>query len=272
MLRKKVNSLSYFNMKKEICEYAKRLAIEAGEILKKKFGKIKRIDFKGEINIVTEADYISQEFIKRSIKKKFPDHNILSEEDIEIKSSSSFRWIVDPLDGTTNFTHGLPLFSVSIAVEHDGEIFTGVVYNPILKELFWAERGRGAFLGKKRIKVSETDSLNKSLLSTGFPYDIREDPNNNLDHFSRFALRAQAVRRLGSAALDLCYVACGRFDGFWELKLFPWDVSAGMLIVEEAGGRITNFKGLPTDIYSKEVVASNRRIHDEMIRVLNEKS
>lgn len=259
-------------MEKEICEYAKGLAVEAGEILKMKFGKIKRIDFKGEINIVTEADYMSQEFIKKSIKGKFPEHSILSEEGVEIKSLSSFRWIVDPLDGTTNFAHGLPLFSVSIAVEHEGEIFTGVIYNPILKELFWAERGKGAFLGKKRIRASKTDSLSKSLLSTGFPYDIREDPNNNLDHFSRFTLRAQAVRRLGSASIDLCYVACGRFDGFWELKLFPWDVAAGILMVEEAGGKITNFKGFSTDIYSKEIVASNGIIHDEMIKVLNEKT
>lgn len=258
-------------MKKEICEYAKKLALEAGEILKRKFGKVRRIDFKGEINIVTEADCISQEYIKKSIKEKYPDHSILSEEDLEIKSSAPFRWIVDPLDGTTNFAHGLPIFAVSIAVEYEGEIFTGVVYNPISKELFWAERGEGAFLGKRRIKVSETNSLSKALLATGFPYDIREDSNNNLNHFSNFALRAQAIRRLGAAALDLCYVACGRFDGFWELKLFPWDVAAGILIVEEAGGKITDFKGFPTDIYSKEIVASNGKIHDEMIKVLNEK-
>lgn len=258
-------------MKKEICEYAKKLALEAGEILKRKFGKVRRIDFKGEINIVTEADCISQEYIKKSIKEKYPDHSILSEEDLEIKSSAPFRWIVDPLDGTTNFAHGLPIFAVSIAVEYEGEIFTGVVYNPISKELFWAERGEGAFLGKRRIKVSETNSLSKALLATGFPYDIREDSNNNLNHFSNFALRAQAIRRLGAAALDLCYVACGRFDGFWELKLFPWDVAAGILIVEEAGGKITDFKGFPTDIYSKEIVASNGKIHNEMIKVLNEK-
>lgn len=258
-------------MKKEICEYAKKLALEAGEILKRKFGKVRRINFKGEINIVTEADCISQEYIKKSIKEKYPDHSILSEEDLEIKSSAPFRWIVDPLDGTTNFAHGLPIFAVSIAVEYEEEIFTGVVYNPISKELFWAERGEGAFLGKRRIKVSETNSLSKALLATGFPYDIREDSNNNLNHFSNFALRAQAIRRLGAAALDLCYVACGRFDGFWELKLFPWDVAAGILIVEEAGGKITDFKGFPTDIYSKEIVASNGKIHNEMIKVLNEK-
>ncbi len=258
-------------MKEEISEYAKIIAFEAGELLKRKFGKIKRINFKGEINIVTEADCISQEFIKRKINEKFPDHSILSEEDLEIKSNAPIRWIVDPLDGTTNFAHGLPIFAVSIAVEFEGEIFTGVVYNPISKEIFWALKGNGAFLGKRKIKVSETDSLSRALLATGFPYDIREDSNNNLDHFSKFALKAQAIRRLGSAALDLCFVACGRFDGFWELKLFPWDVSAGILIVEEAGGKITDFKGFPTDIYSKEIVASNGKIHEEMIRVLNEK-
>lgn len=258
-------------MKKEICDYAKRLAIEAGELLKKKFGKVRSINFKGDINIVTEADCISQEFIRKSIKEKYPDHGILSEEDLEIKPRAPFRWIVDPLDGTTNFAHGLPIFAVSIAVEYENEIITGVVYNPVSKELFWAERGGGAFLGKKRIKVSETDSLSRSLLATGFPYDIREDPNNNLDHFSKFALKAQAIRRLGSAALDLCFVACGRFDGFWELKLFPWDVAAGILIVEEAGGKLSDFKGFPTDIYSREIVASNGKIHEEMIKVLNEK-
>jgi myo-inositol-1(or 4)-monophosphatase len=258
-------------MREEIIEYAKKIVVEAGGILNNKFGKVKKIDFKGEINIVTEADCISQDFIKKSIKEKFPDHSILSEEDLEIHSSSPYRWIVDPLDGTTNFAHGLPIFAVSIALEFDGEIFAGVVYNPVLKELFWAEKGRGAYLGRKKIKVSETESLSRALLATGFPYDIREDPNNNLNHFSKFALKAQAIRRLGSAALDLCYVACGRFDGFWELKLFPWDVSAGILIVEEAGGKITDFKGFPTDIYSKEIVASNGKIHDEMIEVLNEK-
>ncbi len=265
------NNSNFFNMKKEISKYAKRVAIEAGELLKKKFGKVKRIDFKGEINIVTEADCISQEFIKKLIKEKYPEHSIISEEDLEIKSSAPFRWIIDPLDGTTNFTHGLPIFAISIAVEYEKEMFTGFVYNPITEELFWAERGKGAFLGKKRIKVSQTGSLNRSLLATGFPYDIREDSNNNLNHFSKFALKAQAIRRLGSAALDLCFVACGRFDGFWELKLFPWDVAAGILIVEEAGGKVTDFKGLPTDIYSKEIVASNGKIHNEMIEILNKK-
>lgn len=267
-----MSNSSFFSMKKEICENTKKIAIGAGELLRKKFGKIKKIDFKGEINIVTEADCISQEYIKKSIREKYSEHNILSEEDLEIKSSNPFRWIIDPLDGTTNFAHGLPIFAVSIAVEYKGEIFAGVVYNPISKELFWAEKGEGAFLGKKRIKVSETNILSKALLATGFPYDIREDANNNLDHFSKFALRAQAIRRLGAAALDLCYVACGRFDGFWELKLFPWDVAAGILIVEEAGGKVTDFKGLPTNIYSREIVASNGKIHDEMIEVLNKKA
>ncbi len=256
-------------MREEIVENAKRIAWEAGRILRERFGKCNKIDFKGDINLVTDTDRISQEFIRKEIKKIYPDHSLLSEEDLEIRTQSPFRWIIDPLDGTTNFSHGLPVFAVSIAVEFEGEIFGGVVYNPVMDELFWGEKGKGAYLFQERIRVSETESLSKSLLATGFPYDIREDSNNNLNYFSRFAIRAQAIRRMGAASIDLCYVACGRFDGFWELKLFPWDVAAGTLIVEEAGGKITDFKGLPTNIYSKEIVASNRKIHDEMIEVLN---
>ncbi len=256
-------------MREGIVENAKRIAWEAGRILKERFGKYNRIDFKGDINLVTDTDRISQEFIREEIKKIYPDHSLLSEEGLEIRTQSPFRWIIDPLDGTTNFAHGLPVFAVSIAVEFEGEIFGGVVYNPVMDELFWSEKGKGAYLWQERIRVSETESLSKSLLATGFPYDIREDSNNNLNYFSRFAIRAQAIRRMGAASIDLCYVACGRFDGFWELKLFPWDVAAGTLIVEEAGGKITDFKGLPTNIYSKEIVASNRKIHEEMIEVLN---
>ncbi|MGQ9618787.1 MAG: inositol monophosphatase family protein, partial [Candidatus Aminicenantia bacterium] len=260
-----MNSSNFSKLREEIIENAKRIALDAGKILKKRFGKSNRITFKGDINLVTEADFLSQDFIKKSIRDLYPHHSILSEEGLEIKSNSPFRWVIDPLDGTTNFAHGLPIFSISIAVEYEGKIFAGVVYNPFLNELFWAEIENGAFLGKRRIRVSRTKALNRSLLATGFPYDIREDSNNNLDNFSKFALRAQAIRRMGSAAIDLCYVACGRFDGFWELKLFPWDVAAGILIVEEAGGEVSDFKGKSIDLYSKEIVASNGLIHDEMI-------
>ncbi len=244
-------------------------ALESGKILRKFASKTKSVRYKGTINLVTEADKLSQEKIIRILKKGFPEYSILSEEDLYLKSNSPIKWIIDPLDGTTNFAHNLPIYSISIALEVDGKIEMGVVYNPNLEEIFQAVRGRGAFLNDKPIRVSKTKTLNKSLLATGFPYDIRESRNNNLNHFKNFAVRAQAIRRGGSAALDLCYLACGRFDGFWELKLAPWDTAAGYLIVEEAGGKVTDFRGRRFDIYKKEIVATNRHIHNEMLRVLS---
>lgn len=181
---------------------------------------------------------------------------------------SDFRWIIDPLDGTTNYAHRFPVFCVSIALEVSGRITLGVIYDPMRGEMFSAIKGKGAALNGKKITVSSERELDKSLLSTGFPYDIRESEENNLDHFSRFITKAQAVRRCGSAAIDFCYVACGRFDGFWELKLAPWDVAAGVLIVEEAKGRISDFRGYEFSIYDKEILASNSLIHDQMIAVL----
>jgi myo-inositol-1(or 4)-monophosphatase len=241
---------------------------ESGRIQKEWLGKDKKVELKGEINLVTEVDRICEGRIVEIIKKTFPEHNILTEETPMPEGSSNYRWIIDPLDGTTNYTHGYPCFCTSVALEQEGKVVLGAVYDPLLDELFTAQQGQGAFLNGERIAVSTTELLTESLICTGFPYDLRESPVNNVDHFNNFIMKAQAVRRDGSAALDLCYVALGRFDGFWELKLNPWDVAAGKLVIEEAGGVVTDFKGIPLDIYGQETLASNGRIHEEMVRVL----
>ncbi len=245
--------------------------IKASTILSKYATRSRTPKFKGEINLVTEADQHSQSAIIKILKKDFPQYGILSEENFETRSDSAIKWIVDPLDGTTNYAHNLPVYSISIALEVEQKIVLGVVYNPNLDELFFAVAGCGAYLNNKRISVSKTKTLNKSLLATGFPYDIRESQNNNLNHFNNFAVRAQAIRRGGSACLDLCYLAGGRFDGFWELKLAPWDMAAGYLMVEEAGGKVTDFKNRQFHINKKEMLASNRHIHGEMLKVLNKR-
>jgi myo-inositol-1(or 4)-monophosphatase len=268
----------------EVQEFKKiaiQAALKGGEILSEHRGKVKSIGYKDEVNLVTEVDRISEEAILRIIKDNFPDHGILTEESEEFipeseKSKSTYRWVIDPLDGTTNYAHGFPMYCVSVALEKNRGIILGVVYNPNLDELFVAEKGKGAFLSagsctaedKKRISVSETSELSQSLLATGFPYDIRKSKIDNLDHFANFYKKAQAVRRGGSAALDLCYLAMGRFDGFWELKLSPWDMAAGTLIVEEAGGKVSDFCGEPFNIRLKEILASNGKIHQQMMEVL----
>ncbi len=244
-------------------------AKEAGKYLKMNLGKIKNIERKKEeINLVTEIDKGSEQKIIEYIKSKFPHHGILAEESGEAKVESDYKWIIDPLDGTTNYTHSFPVFCVSIALEYKGEVILGVVYDPNFDELFWAEKGKGAFLNGKRINVSKTDKLIKSMLATGFPYNVRENPDNCIEHFVNFLMEAQAIRRLGSAALDLVYVACGRLDGFWEVNLNPWDVAAGKIIIEEAGGTITDFFGNKFNIYTKGVVASNGLIHQQMLEVI----
>ncbi len=253
---------------KDMVEVAVNAAREAGKILKENLGRPLEIDFKGEINLVTDVDRMSEEIIVEAIRDEYPDHQILAEEGKGQESPSSYKWIIDPLDGTTNYAHGYPCFCVSIALEKGQDIMFGVIYNPVLEELFTAEKGKGAWLNGRDIQISSADRLTHSMLATGFPYDIRESENNNLIHFKNFMMRAQAIRRPGSAALDLCYVAMGRFDGFWELKLSPWDVAAGSLIVREAGGMVTDFKGGNFDIYSKEILASNGNIHHEMVQVL----
>lgn len=244
-------------------------ARKAGLLLKEHLGNAGRVEFKGAVDLVTEMDRRAEALIIREIQKAFPGHGILTEESPEQFTDSGHRWIIDPLDGTTNYAHAFPIFCVSIAFEDEGEVTHGVVYNPMLDELFVAEKGKGAALNGKKIAVSGTGSLNKSLLATGFPYDVRTSTANNLDNFSNFAVKAQAIRRAGSAALDLSYTACGRFDGFWEMKLRPWDVAAASLMLMEAGGRITGFKGEEFSIYGKECLASNGLIHDEMLAVLS---
>jgi myo-inositol-1(or 4)-monophosphatase len=241
---------------------------EAGKILMDGLGRIHEINYKHEIDLVTEIDHLSEERIITIIREEYPYHEILAEEGGERKGSSIYRWIIDPLDGTTNYAHGYPCFCISLALEEDGEIIYGVVYDPTRKELFIGEKGKGATLNGRPISVSQTENLTNSLLCTGFPYDIREGKETNLDHFQRFMMKSQAVRRDGAAALDLCYVAMGRFDGFWELKLSPWDVAAGSLMVVEAGGMVTNFEGNPFTLFSPNILASNGRIHGEMVEVL----
>jgi myo-inositol-1(or 4)-monophosphatase len=254
-----------------LLDLAVRAVKESGGIQKEWLGRDKKVELKGEINLVTDVDRRCEQRIVEIIKETFPEHNILTEETPMPEGSSLFRWIIDPLDGTTNYAHEYPCFCTSIAVEMEGEIVLGAIYDPLLDELFTAQQGKGAFLNGKRIIVSTTEQLTNALICTGFPYDLRESPVNNLNHFTNFIMEARAIRRDGSAALDLCYVAMGRFDGFWELKLNPWDVAAGKLLVEEAGGWVTDFGGGDLDISGQETLASNGRIHKEMVRVLQSK-
>ncbi|MCX5820623.1 MAG: inositol monophosphatase family protein [Deltaproteobacteria bacterium] len=249
-------------------KFIEATAREAGALLRERIDDLHTVQYKGEINLVTEADRLSEALIVDRIRRSFPDHDILTEESPEIVSGSGFRWIIDPLDGTTNYSHGYPVFCVSIALEMEGMIRFGAVFNPMLDELFIAERGAGAFLNDRRLTVSREAELSRSLLATGFPYDLREDRNNNINYFNAMVLNTQAVRRAGSAALDLAYLAAGRFDGFWELKLMPWDMAAGWLLVEEAGGVVTDLHGDPFDLYSPHILASNGLIHGEMSRML----
>lgn len=229
------------------------------------------VEYKDEVNLVTDADRRSEQAVIDVIRKSFPAHRILAEERGEQKGDDpDYQWVIDPLDGTTNFAHGYPAFCVSIGVEYRGGCILGVVLDPTRDEVFLAEAGQGASLNGAPLRVSRTAKLDAALLVTGFAYDIRVSAQNNLDNFSRFALAAQGVRRTGTAALDLCYVAAGRFDGFWELKLYPWDTAAGLVILREAGGRVTDFKGRPYSIYEPSILATNGLIHDEMLDVLRQ--
>jgi len=243
-------------------------ARKAGLLLKSKLGQARKIEYKGAVNLVTEMDLLAEKIIVSEIRQRFPNHSLLAEERITKQEDSPYRWIIDPLDGTTNYAHGYPVFCVSVALEEKGELILGVVYDPMRNELFLAEKGKGAHLNGRKIHVSATPNLAQSLLATGFPYDLRESPANNFDHFRNFALRVHAVRRAGSAALDLCYVAAGRFDGFWEMRLGPWDLAAGSLLVREAGGKMTDFLGEDIRLDAEHVLASNGKIHGEMITVL----
>lgn len=247
---------------------AKKAAIAAGKMLKNNMSVSREIEFKGAVDLVTNFDKFSQKIIFDSLSSCFPEHDFLAEEGLIKNKGNRFRWVIDPLDGTTNYAHKFPNFCVSIALEQEGKIIIGVVYDPMRDEMFSAVKGRGADLNGRKIRVSSVNDLDKSLLATGFPYDIRESKVNNISHFNNFVVRAQAVRRCGSAAMDLCYVACGRFDGFWELKLNPWDVAAGVLIVEEAGGQLSDFQNQKLDINGSEILATNGFIHSQMLEVL----
>lgn len=243
-------------------------ARRGGEILLEKFQRGIAVSHKGEVDLVTEADRLAEVAIVEVLRGTFPRHDILAEEGDYGSTDSHYRWIIDPLDGTTNYAHGFPWFAVSIALEVAGEIRLGVVFNPVSQEMFVAEKGAGAFLNDYPLRVSAADQLANSLLATGFPYDRKTSPVNNFDHFVNFQRAARACRRAGSASLDLACTAAGRFDGYWEMKLKPWDVAAGKLLVEESGGRLSDFSGRPYDIYGQECLASNGLIHEAMVQVL----
>ncbi len=240
---------------------------EAGSLLGKSIHKIKKINYKSEANLVTHYDKMLEKMILTRIKKAFPDHAILAEESAP-HGTSPYKWIIDPLDGTTNFAHTFPVSCVSIAVEKEGEVILGGVFDPFRNELFFGEKNGGAFLNGKKIRVSRTPCLKESLLCTGFPYDRRIHAETYLRLFGAFMIGTHGIRRTGSAAIDICYVACGRFDGFWELKLNAWDTAAASLICQEAGGKVSNFKGRGYSIYEPEALASNGLIHPEMVKIL----
>jgi myo-inositol-1(or 4)-monophosphatase len=248
-------------------------ATEAGaQVLKHYFTSknLKISNKEGINNLVTKADHAAEKAIMDTIKESFPDHYILSEEAGEIIMDSQYKWIIDPIDGTVNYAHGIPICCVSIAVEHNGKMVLGAVFNPFLKEFFIAERGKGALLNGDAIKVSGETEVSKACLVTGFPYTYLDMPNGPLEVFERFIRRGVPVRRLGSAALDLCWVAAGRFDGFYEHKLQAWDSAAGFLVVEEAGGKVTDYQGNPYSVYQPQILATNGRIHEEMVKWINE--
>lgn len=254
----------------EITDVAIQAAREGGAILVDYAQKGFAIHRKDQsINLVTEADLHSEQAVIQTIRKAFPGHQILSEEQgLQKSPTHPVKWIIDPLDGTTNFAHGFPMYNVSIGVEYDGTCILGVVYDPTRNELFLGQQGKGATLNGTPIQVSDTPKLNEGLLVTGFAYDVHTAEDNNLKEFCAFTVRARGMRRTGTAAIDLCYIACGRFDGFWELQLNPWDTAAGKVIVEEAGGKVTNYAGEPYSIYGRTLIASNGLIHSEMLEIL----
>ncbi|HOE69072.1 MAG TPA: inositol monophosphatase family protein [Candidatus Omnitrophota bacterium] len=241
---------------------------KAGKVVRAAFGKEQRITKKGTFNLVTEVDKASEKAALSVILKRFPEHSILAEESPEVKGSGGC-WIIDPIDGTTNFAHGFPLVSISIAFERNGLLEMGAVLDPTRNELFFAERGKGALLNGRRIGVSRVKKLVDALVVTGFPYDRKKNPGDYLAMLGAFLTKVQCIRRTGSAALDLCYVAAGRFDGYYEMKLNPWDKAAGMLIAEEAGGRLTDFSGDPLTLTSAQNLVTNGFVHGQMLSTLS---
>jgi len=260
-------------MFRDFADFAREISREAGSIILRGFRSSKTvISYKSRTDLVTDADRASEKHLVERISARFPDHAIIAEEGSRKETAGDFIWYVDPLDGTNNYAHGLPFFCVSIGVYCITlkKIVAGVVYNPFLEELFTAVRDGGAFLNDSPIHVSTLDDIGVSLVATGFPYDKALSDNNNLKEFNRIILRIQGIRRIGSAAIDLSYVACGRLDGYWEGKLKSWDMAAGSLIVEEAGGRVTTYNRGPFDPEFPEIVASNGRIHDQLISLLSD--
>ncbi len=247
-----------------------QIAKEAGEIIREGFGKNFSIEYKTNTsNLVTEIDKKSEVLIIDFIKKEFPTHSVLAEESGAHGTSSEYLWVIDPLDGTTNFAHGFPMFAVSIGVQKNGETICGAVYDIMRDEIYTSEKGSGSFRNGQKLNVSTNDDLQKSVLVTGFPYNIAENPDHAFERFIASLKAARAVRRLGSAAIDFCYVASGVFDAFWEVHLHPWDVCAGKLIVEEAGGVVTNFSNEIINIYSKQILATNSFVHKKMMKILS---
>jgi myo-inositol-1(or 4)-monophosphatase len=256
--------------RKDFANFAIQLAKLGGDALKKYWGNLSLIEEKtNPADLVTEADKESERVIFAEIQRRFPSHALLGEESGATgNQEGEYLWVVDPLDGTTNYAHQYPYFSVSIALVHRGQPVVGVVFHPLYNELFVGIKGEGAALNGQPVKVTQTDSLTRSLLATGFPYNRRETPKNNYAEFCRITSLTQGVRRQGSAALDLAYVACGRLEGFWELGLKPWDTAAGVLLVEEAGGTVSDYSGKPFDIFTDSVLATNGSIHEQMVREL----
>ncbi len=250
----------------EFLPHIQQIAHEAGDLLMEHFGKVD-IEYKGEVDVVTAADRESEKLIVERLTNLWPDHDLMGEEGARRTSGSEYRWYIDPLDGTTNFAHGYPVFCVSIALEHRGELIAGTVYDPTRREMFAAEKGAGAWLNDRAMRVSKTGALSESLIATGFPSQKRHK-NPNIHFYHHITLQTHGVRRAGSAAMDLAYTACGRYDGYWEFNLNPWDTAAGVLLVHEAGGVVSDTDGAPFDIASKEVVASNGVLHASLLREL----
>ena len=255
----------------QIAALVEEIAREAGALLRERFGQRHRVDFKGAVDPVTEADRAAEAWIVRRLREAFPDHHLLAEEEGgDPWNGPGPLWIIDPLDGTNNFAHNFPHFALSIALVVEGRSVVGLIYDPLRDECFTAWRGGGTRLNGREVRVSRVRKLRDAFLATGFPYDRRTAPDNNTRRLDHFLRRSQGVRRAGAATLDLAYVACGRFDGYWEPRLKPWDVAAGFLLVEEAGGKVSDFAGGPAPLSGESVVASNGHIHAAMLRVIRE--
>ena len=256
----------------DILPIVEMIARQAGAILMEGYGNVRHIQQKGVIDLVTEFDRRSEDVIVSALEQRFPDHAILAEESGHNQTVSEYQWVIDPLDGTTNFAHGIPIFSVSIALMKNNSPIVGVAYDPLRDEMFSAELGQGATLNNHPIHVSSQTDLGQAVISTGFPYDLRTNSRNNLAQFVQFQLRTQAARHLGSAALDCTWTAMGRLDGYWEFGVKPWDIGAGVLIVREAGGRVTPIVGDEDFLLNDSILVSNGLLHEQMLRILSESS